>query len=266
MSSRILRGRRKADSVRPNPFISISKAVASNASGAGRQAAVIAAASGLVLTGSIAAHAAETPIQRDSSPATVAETVSEAPTKVVTALSTATVNFERPAVASVAAPVIEKPAPVVEAPVVQKAAVTTAAATAPVAAQAAVAAPVAAAPVAAAPAPVAAAPAVGGVNAAMVASAYAQIGIFQDCTAMVEKALGSAGIPVGDLGPMQFMNYGKVVSDPQPGDMIVQSGHVAIYIGNGQAISGGINGNQTGIHPISWLTATGPITYVRAGA
>ncbi|VXC31515.1 conserved exported hypothetical protein [Arthrobacter sp. 9V] len=266
MSSRILRGRRKADSVRPNPFISISKAVASNASGAGRQAAVIAAASGLVLTGSIAAHAAETPVQRDSSPATVAETVSEAPTKVVTALSTATVNFERPAVASVAAPVIEKPAPVVEAPVVQKAAVTTAAATAPVAAQAAVAAPVAAAPVAAAPAPVAAAPAVGGVNAAMVASAYAQIGIFQDCTAMVEKALGSAGIPVGDLGPMQFMNYGKVVSDPQPGDMIVQSGHVAIYIGNGQAISGGINGNQTGIHPISWLTATGPITYVRAGA
>ncbi|MET3369604.1 NlpC/P60 family protein [Arthrobacter sp. M2012083] len=265
MSSRILRGRRKADSVRPNPFISISKAVASNASGAGRQAAVIAAASGLVLTGSIAAHAAEAPVQRDSSPATVAETVSEAPTKVVTALATATVNFERPAVASVAAPVIEKPAPVVEAPVAKKAAVTTAAATAPVAAQAAVAAaPVAAAP--AAPAPVAAAPAVGGVNAAMVASAYAQIGVFQDCTAMVEKALGSAGIPVGDLGPMQFMNYGKVVSDPQPGDMIVQSGHVAIYIGNGQAISGGINGNQTGIHPISWLTATGPLTYVRAGA
>ncbi|SEJ46544.1 Cell wall-associated hydrolase, NlpC family [Arthrobacter sp. yr096] len=257
MSSRILRGRRKADSVRPNPFISISKAVASNASGAGRQAAVIAAASGLVLTGSIAAHAAEAPVQRDSSPATVAETTSEAPTQVVTAASTATINFERPAVASVAAPVIEKPAPVVEAPVAKKAAVTTAAAAAP--AKAAAAAPVAAAPAAAAPA-------VGGVNAAMVASAYAQIGIMQDCTAMVEKALGSAGIPVGDLAPMQFMNYGKVVSDPQPGDMIVQSGHVAIFIGNGQAISGGINGNQTGIHPISWLTATGPITYVRAGA
>ncbi|MFW0774425.1 NlpC/P60 family protein [Paenarthrobacter nitroguajacolicus] len=261
MSSRILRGRRKADSVRPNPFISISKAVASNASGAGRQAAVIAAASGLVLTGSIAAQAAEAPVQRDSSPSTVAEAASEAPTKVVTALATATINFERPAVASVAAPVIVKPAPVVEAPVVKKAAVTTAAATAPVAAQATVG----AAPVAA-PAPVAAAPAVGGVNAAMVASAYAQIGIFQDCTAMVEKALGSAGIPVGDLGPMQFMNYGKVVSDPQPGDMIVQPGHVAIYIGNGQAISGGINGNQTGIHPISWLTAKGALTYVRPGA
>ncbi|YCH06406.1 NlpC/P60 family protein [Arthrobacter sp. alpha11c] len=255
MSSRILRGRRKADSVRPNPFISISKAVASNASGAGRQAAVIAAASGLVLTGSIAAHAAETPVQRDSSPATVAETVTEGPTKVVTAASTATINFERPAVASVAAPVIEKPAPVAPAPVAKKAATATVQAAATTTATA---------PVAAAPA--AAAPAVGGVNAAMVASAYAQIGIVQDCTAMVERALGSAGIPVGDLAPMQFLNYGKVVSDPQPGDMIVQSGHVAIYIGNGQAISGGINGNQTGIHPISWLTATGPITYVRAGA
>ncbi|MFJ4210765.1 NlpC/P60 family protein [Paenarthrobacter sp. NPDC089675] len=260
MSSRILRGRRKADSTRPNPFISISKAVASNASGAGRQAAVIAAASGLVLTGSIAAHAAETPaqapVQRDSSPATVAETAGEAPNKVVTAASTATVNFERPAVSSVAAPVIEKPAPVAPAPVAKKAATTVAAA--PAKAAAVAAAPAAAAPAAAAPA--------GSINAAMVASAYAQIGIMQDCTAMVERALGSAGIPVGDLAPMQFLNYGKVVSDPQPGDMIVQSGHVAIYIGNGQAISGGINGNQTGIHPISWLTATGPITYVRAGA
>ncbi|MGP0222303.1 MULTISPECIES: NlpC/P60 family protein [unclassified Paenarthrobacter] len=262
MSSRILRGRRKADSVRPNPFISISKAVASNASGAGRQAAVIAAASGLVLTGSIAAHAAETPaqapVERDSSPATVAQTVSEAPNKVVTAAATATVNFERPAVASVAAPVIEKPAPA-PAPAPKKAAATTAAAPAKATATATATAPAPAAPAAAAPA-------AGGVNAAMVASAYAQIGIFQDCTAMVEKALGSAGIRVGDLAPMQFLNYGKVVSDPQPGDMIVQSGHVAIYIGNGQAISGGINGNQTGIHPISWLTATGPLTYVRAGA
>jgi len=84
---------------------------------------------------------------------------------------------------------------------------------------------------------------------------------------MVEKALGAAGIPVGDLGPQQFLNYGKVVSDPQPGDMIVQSGHVAIYAGNGQAISGGMNGsNQTIVHPLSWLTATGGVTFVRAGA
>ena len=82
---------------------------------------------------------------------------------------------------------------------------------------------------------------------------------------MVEKALGAAGIRVGDLAPMQFLNHGKVVSAPQPGDMVVQSGHVAIYAGNGKVISGGMNGiNATMAHPLSWLTATGPVTFVRA--
>lgn len=100
----------------------------------------------------------------------------------------------------------------------------------------------------------------------MVSAAYAQVGITQDCTAMVEKALGASGIRVGDLAPMQFMNYGKVVSTPQPGDMIVQSGHVAIFVGNGKALSGGMNGvNETIVHPLSWLTATGPVTFVRPG-
>ena len=59
---------------------------------------------------------------------------------------------------------------------------------------------------------------------------------------MVEKALGAAGMPVGDIGPAQFLDYGKVVGTPQPGDMVVQSGHVAIYAGNGQVVSGGMNG------------------------
>jgi peptidoglycan DL-endopeptidase CwlO len=96
--------------------------------------------------------------------------------------------------------------------------------------------------------------------------AYGQIGITQDCTAMVEKALNAAGIPVGNIGPTAFLKYGQVVSTPQPGDIIVQSGHVAIYAGNGQAISGGMNGvNATMAHPLSWLTATGPVTFVRAG-
>jgi cell wall-associated NlpC family hydrolase len=99
----------------------------------------------------------------------------------------------------------------------------------------------------------------------MLSAAYAQLGMSQDCTALVEKALGAAGIPVGDLAPMQFMNYGRVVSDPQPGDMVVQSGHVAIYAGDGNVISSGINGNQTAVHPLSWLTANGSVTFVRAG-
>ena len=224
----------------------------------GRQAAVVLAASGLVLTSGMAANAAgNVPAERESAPVSHADVAGKV-TAPVTADSAVQISFDRPAVATTPAPVVEAPAP------------------APAAAPAVVKAPVAqvpAAPVAkvtvqaAAPAPAPAAAPAGGVNAAMLSAAYSQIGITQDCTAMVEKALGAAGIPVGDLGPQQFLNYGKVVSDPQPGDMIVQSGHVAIYAGNGQAISGGMNGsNQTISHPLSWLTATGGVTFVRAGA
>ncbi|UKA54602.1 NlpC/P60 family protein [Arthrobacter sp. FW305-BF8] len=237
----------------------------------GRRAAVILAASGLAFTGSVAANAANAPAQQAKAPAAAPATAGQfqAP---LTAASSVKIAFERPAVKSAPAPVVA--APVVEKPVVKKAAAPVAPVTA---APAAAPAKVATAPAAPAPAPKvtvqAAAPAAkapvkaaAGVNATMLASAYAQIGITQDCTAMVEKALGAAGIRVGDLAPMQFLSHGRVVSTPQPGDMIVQSGHVAIYAGGGKVISGGMNGiNATMAHPLSWLTATGPVTFVRAG-
>lgn len=58
-------GRHRATPVRTNPLESISKAVASNAGSVGRQAAVIAAASGLVLT--LGVPAAQGNVARDSS-------------------------------------------------------------------------------------------------------------------------------------------------------------------------------------------------------
>ncbi|WP_024368252.1 NlpC/P60 family protein [Arthrobacter sp. TB 26] len=214
----------------------------------GRQAAVLVAASGMVLSGAMAANAAEAPTERDAAPASSVDVQGQVSAPVM-ADSAVQITFERPAVETAPAPVVEAPKPV---------AAPKAPAAAPAAAKATV-------KVQAAPAP-AAAPAAGGVNATLLAVAYGQIGITQDCTAMVEKALNAAGIPVGDIGPQAFMNYGKVVGDPQPGDIIVQSGHVAIYAGNGQAISGGMNGvNATVAHPLSWLTATGPVTFVRAG-
>lgn len=91
-----------------------------------------------------------------------------------------------------------------------------------------------------------------GRGAGILASAYAQIGMTQDCTAMVERALGSVGIHTGDIGPTAFYRFGTVVSDPQPGDLIVNAGHVAVYAGNGMAISGGWNGNQTVLHPAKY--------------
>nr|WP_226759211.1 NlpC/P60 family protein [Arthrobacter sp. SO3] len=206
----------------------------------------------MVLSGAMAANAADAPAERDSAPASSVD-VQGLVSAPVMADSAVQITFERPAVETAPAPVVEAPKPVA-APTVPAAP----APAAPAAAKATV-------KVQAAPAP-AAAPAAGGVNATLLSMAYGQIGITQDCTAMVEKALNAAGIPVGDIGPQAFLKYGKVVADPQPGDIIVQSGHVAIYAGNGQAISGGMNGvNATMAHPLSWLTATGPVTFVRAG-
>lgn len=98
------------------------------------------------------------------------------------------------------------------------------------------------------------------IGAALVASAYSQLGIKQDCTAMVEKALRSVGKSVGDLGPQDFYRYGTVVSTPQPGDLMIRPGHVAIYVGNGMAISGGFNNFNTELHPASYLAGS---TFVR---
>ena len=98
---------------------------------------------------------------------------------------------------------------------------------------------------------------------AIVSAAKAQLGVAQDCTALVEKSLRAAGIPAGDLGT-QVGEYtalgGKQVSTGSmaPGDILVWPGaHVAVYIGNGQAVHGGWNGGTTAIGPISGGTMGG---------
>ncbi|QDG63769.1 NlpC/P60 family protein [Pseudarthrobacter sp. NIBRBAC000502771] len=256
MPMRKAHGRHRAVPVQTGTLAVLSKSVAGNAGAAGRQAAVIAAASGLVLTSGIAAQAADAPAQREAEPVQAMEVASQVQAPL-SADATVQISFERPAVETTPAPVVEAPKPVaVEAPKAS-AAPAVAATAAPVKAQVTVA-PAAATPVAA--------PAASGINAIMVSSAYAQIGMIQDCTRLVENALNAAGIPVGDLGPMQFMNYGTVVTDPQPGDMVMQPGHVGIYVGNGQVLSSGLNGkNETAVHPLTWMTSKGSVTFVRAG-
>ena len=255
MPIRRAHGRHRAVPAQSGALAVLSKAVADNAGTAGRQAAVLAAASGLVLTSGIAAaQASDTPAQRDAEATTNLEVASQVQAPL-SADSTVQISFEKPVVETTPAPVVEAPEPVVAGAEAAPAVVT---APAPAKAQVTVAA-------APAPAP-AAAPAAGGINAIMVSSAYAQIGMIQDCTRLVENALNAAGIPVGDLGPMQFMNYGTVVTDPQPGDMVMQPGHVGIYVGNGQVLSSGLNGkNETAVHPLTWMTSKGAVTFVRAG-
>ncbi len=74
---------------------------------------------------------------------------------------------------------------------------------------------------------------------------------------MVEKALRSVGKSVGDLAPNQFFRFGDVVGSPAPGDLVITGGHVAIYVGNGQVVSGGLNGMNTGLHNLSDLPGAG---------
>jgi LysM repeat protein len=93
-----------------------------------------------------------------------------------------------------------------------------------------------------------------GAGAAILANAYGQVGQIQDCTALVEKALRTVGKSVGDLAPGQFYQYGSTVSAPAPGDLVITAGHVGVYAGDGQVVSGGVNGNQTAVHSISWLS------------
>ena len=70
---------------------------------------------------------------------------------------------------------------------------------------------------------------------------------------MVEKALRSVGKSVGDLAPGQFYQYGSVVGSPAPGDLVITAGHVGVFAGNGQVVSGGVDGFKTEVHSISWL-------------
>lgn len=82
------------------------------------------------------------------------------------------------------------------------------------------------------------------VGGSLLDAARAQIGRYQDCTAMVENALRMLGYSVGDVGPMGFASYGVSVSpsDAQSGDIMMRGNHVAIYAGSGVAVHGGYNG------------------------
>ncbi|WP_170205981.1 hypothetical protein [Klugiella xanthotipulae] len=85
-------------------------------------------------------------------------------------------------------------------------------------------------------------------TSSFVGSAMAQLGCYQDCTALVENALRAIGYSIGNVGPMGFGGVGTVFSDPsqvQAGDIMMRSGHVSIYLGNGTAIHGGWTDGST---------------------
>lgn len=98
-------------------------------------------------------------------------------------------------------------------------------------------------------------------------SALSQIGAYQDCTALASNALAANGIYFHGW-PADYLSLGSVTSSPQPGDLIYYANggmgmaHIAVYIGNGQAVHGGWNGNQTVVG--SAYVGSGPV-YIRVG-
>ncbi|WP_285244429.1 NlpC/P60 family protein [Pseudarthrobacter sp. fls2-241-R2A-127] len=243
--------RHRAEVTKTNSIAIIAKAVSDNAGGMGRQAAVIAAASGLVLTSGIAANAADTNVKRDSAPASAME-VESAVDAPISAASTIAISFEKPAVTTTPAP-----APVPEVAVQE-------AAPAPVAQT--VAAPKVTAKVATAAATAAPAAQVSasGKGAAILSAAYAQLGVHQDCTMLVTNALAAVGIHFHDW-PAGYLSLGDTVpmSQAQPGDLLYYAdggggmAHIAVYAGNGMAVHGGFNGNDTVV--FSANVGSGPV-------
>jgi len=253
MTTRATIARHRAEVTKTNSLAVIAKAVGDNAGGMGRQAAVIAAASGLVLTSGIAANAAETNVQRESASTSALEVQSVAPA-TISAASSIAISYEKPAVSTTAAPVVEAPKPVVQvqeaAPAVDAAPAVNAAAT-----------------VEAAPAAKTAARS--GLGASIAAAAYAQLGVSQDCTALATNSLAAVGINYHGW-PAGYLSLGRTVSaaEAQPGDLAYYENggmgmaHIAVYVGNGQAVHGGWNGGTTALFSVN--VGSGPV-FIRVG-
>lgn len=109
-----------------------------------------------------------------------------------------------------------------------------------------------------------AAPASSGVAASIAAAAQGQLGVIQDCTRLASNALAAAGINYHGW-PAGYLSLGSTVSASQavPGDLIyyadggMGAAHIAVYIGGGQAVHGGFNGNQTVVAPAQ--LGSGPV-------
>lgn len=251
MSSRSTLARHRAAVTKTNSLAVIAKTVGSNAGGVGRQAAVIAAASGLVLTSGIAANAAETNVPRESTATSTLEVQSIAQASIA-ADSSVAIKYERPVVSTEAAPVVEAPVAVQEAVAAPKAG--TAAGTATLSVSAAVS-----------PATKVAS----GKGAAIAAAAYAQLGVAQDCTALASNSLAAVGINFHGW-PADYLSLGRTVSaaEAQPGDLVYyQNGgmgmaHIAVYVGNGMAVHGGWNGGTTALYSVN--IGSGPV-FIRVG-
>ncbi|MEE2523206.1 C40 family peptidase [Pseudarthrobacter sp. J75] len=225
----------------------VSKAVSANAGTVGRQAAVIAAASGLILSIGLPANAADNTVGVSASVESATQT-----SLAVTAAPTATVSFERPVITTVAAPVVEVVEPQSTDDEEEAAETATTGNTAVTAS---------------APKPKEAPAASSAAASGLAAIAYTGIGSPYvwggntpggwDCSGFTQWVYAQAGISIPRVGAWNAMTP---TANPQPGDLVMQNGgaHVGIYVGNGMMISA-LNPSQgTLLHSVA---ATGSSSF-----
>ncbi|MDO2933475.1 NlpC/P60 family protein [Paeniglutamicibacter sulfureus] len=271
MTTRQALGRHRATPVRTNPLESISKAVASNAGSVGRQAAVIAAASGLVLTlgvpaqGDVSREASAVPVEGLSADRVAVKAVS------VSAAKAKDLSIERAAFTSKPAP-----APVVVAVAKEVAPRSTASETrsndtAPVTRSnndSDAYAPVTrsnrdSAPEASTPKPKS-----DSMNTANLSGIAATAAKYEgvpyvwggntpsgwDCSGFVKYVYAKHGINIA-RGTAAIRASGQFVrtSSPKPGDLVFQNGggHVGIYLGGGKMIGAQNPTTDTILHNVT---------------
>ncbi|MBM7052144.1 NlpC/P60 family protein [Rothia sp. ZJ1223] len=98
------------------------------------------------------------------------------------------------------------------------------------------------------------------------ALAYAAQNAQFDCTLLATNSIKAAGVNYHGW-PVGYMSLGNVVSaaEAQPGDLIYYASngfgqsHIAVYIGNGQAVHGGWEGMGTKVFSANLPAASAPI-------
>ncbi|OAV60148.1 C40 family peptidase [Enteractinococcus helveticum] len=263
MSKRISSARHRATPAKGATLEAMTQALGRS----GRQAAAIAAASGMVLTVAPAATAA--PVQTDRETSTLPATNfklerTSGKADVITADSVS-LDLGRAALKSTPAP---EPEPVVEedvSPVTNETAAENSTADSSTQTQSATTQEAPSAPESTAT----------GSLGAVVSAAYSGVGTPYvwggkgpggwDCSGFTAWAYAQAGISIPSstsaiLGSGQFVRTGS----PKPGDLVFQNGgsHVGIYVGNGQMIGAQNPSVGTILHDVTRNPLMGYYTYV----
>ena len=294
MSKRSSAARHRAVPANTNPLEAISKAVSSNAGTVGRQAAVVAAASGLVLSIGMPAQGAAPAVRETTSiPAPGLDIERAAVTTVnVAAAKDVKVELDRAPVTSKPAPEPEptpEPAPEPEytaasqsesteqtersTPSESSSSSSTSSSSSSSSDESQESSQESSATqeAAAEPAPAAQSSSVGGV----VGAAYAGVGVPYvyggkttsgwDCSGFVAWAYAQAGINIpSSTSAIRGSGLFVQTSNPKPGDLVFQNGggHVGIYVGNGQMIGAQNPSVGTFQHSVTRNPLMGYYTYV----